>query len=94
MSKIEFELECFSDEFVVCKLFAMIGGQGMYLVLDRQQELADLLANGSCRSPRHFSEQGETRFSFGQCHHRMFLLFAEECVHFPVTQAFSGVRAG
>ena len=36
MSKVEFELEQFSDLFVISKLFAVIGSQGMNLVCHRK----------------------------------------------------------
>lgn len=94
MSKIELELECFSDEFVVCEPLAVIRGEGVYLVFDRQPEFTELVANGTSRSPRYLSQQGETRFSLDQRQRGLFLLFADQCIHFPVTQAFSGTNDG
>jgi hypothetical protein len=94
MCEIEVELECFRDEFVLGKLPAVIGSEGVHFVLDRPQEFADLLANGLCRSPRHLSKQGETRFSLRHREQGVLWLFAKQGVHFPVAQAFSGVHAG
>ena len=52
MREVELEVECFSDLVVLRNLLARLGGEGVHLVSDGQQALADLLANGLCRSPR------------------------------------------
>jgi hypothetical protein len=94
MSKVEFELESLSDEFVFGKLLAMVGSERVYLVLDGSEELAEALAHGAGGSPRHLPKQREARLSLGQGEHGVLLLFTQERVHFPVAQTLPGLHHG
>src|SRR5919108_2876056 len=94
MSEVVFELEQLSDLFMIGKLLAMIGGQGMNLVPDRKQESMNLILNRLGTSLRDFTQQSEARFSFSQCHQGLFVVFAKHRIHFPVAQAFPMVDNG
>jgi hypothetical protein len=45
MSEVVFELEQLSDLFMIGKLLAMIGSQGMDLVSDRKEQSTNLILN-------------------------------------------------
>src|SRR5512147_316106 len=63
-----FELEQLSNLLMIGKLFAMIGGQGMNLVLDRKEQLTNLILHRLGSSLSNLPEQGKTRFSLGEGH--------------------------
>src|SRR6266545_1812252 len=54
----------------------------------------DLVPNRLGISWRDFTQQGEARFSFGEGHQGLLVVFSEHSIYFPVTQALSGVDKG
>src|ERR671919_819818 len=94
MSEEVFELEQLSNLFMIGELFAMIGSQGMNLVLDRKEQSTNLILHRLGSSLRDLPQQGETRFSLGEGHEGLFVIFSEHGINFPITQALSASNNG
>src|SRR6266508_3109846 len=94
MGEIELELESFSDLFMLGKLLAMIGSHSVDLVLDGQEERANLRLNCLSRSLFHLGNQHETGLAFSESDYDILMFRTKHCIQFPVAQALSGVHKG
>ena len=94
MGKIETRVQLLSNDLVLSKLFSIIRGDRVNRLLHSRQQSYDSLPDSRASSSFHVRNQGVHRLALVQGDQRLLMAFADNGVHFPVTDACLPVHNG
>ena len=85
MSEKEIRLQFLGDPFVFSKFLAIICGESMQTIHNWLEQPNHSLTHLIGSASIHFAQQGETRLTVCQGDNGLAMSFANEGVHFPIT---------
>ncbi len=94
MCKIEPRVQLLSNNLMLSKFFSIIRGDRVNRRLHIRQQSHDSLPDGRGSSSFHLCNQGVHRLALAQGDQRLSMAFADDGVHFPVTDACLPVHNG
>jgi len=87
ISEVHLDLKCLCNRFVACKLFAVINSQCIVGPGQQFHQADDCLFHCLSGIASHLANQRQLAFAVNQCHQRSLMIFVDNGVAFPVTNA-------